>query len=312
MTPEAQTAEWSFNPMVSPKDGYLAFVLLPTGDGTLAPGDGVAFTLAGVQVAGVAGPAVLDFTVVTSVGKWSQAVVIQLTTPSATPTITHYSVTPADPQTLTTLQGQPVVLSWTTSGASHCSIDDGQRPPLLNQPTSGVLLDKPQQGSAKVHETDELGRYYSREYTLFAQASGSAQPDERTNSTNVRLPTVLSFTASPATAVPGQPTNIAWSLANIDPNAGKVALTIAPGDGTAPQTIAIPPTALKWKGTVQPASLVPTAYSLALDNGYGATTSGQQNVGSPFPAGWNEQKGLRTLTLVPRRSDFDLLNRRSH
>src|SRR4029079_2948543 len=111
----ADAKQWKLTPVPSSQyQGYAQFGLLPLAGGALAPGGSVAFSLSAIQVATTPGAASLQLIVYTTdqqqqQPQWQGSLGVQLTTPSTTPSITRYSITPADPQTLTTLQGQQVV-----------------------------------------------------------------------------------------------------------------------------------------------------------------------------------------------------------
>jgi hypothetical protein len=307
MAPNAITPGWTFTPDPDPQPGCAAFDLLPDdGIGEIPPGGSVAFTLNGVEVNTVPGTATLQLQAQTSAGTWTPTCQITLTQPSTIPTITRYSITPADPQTLTTLQGQPVVLSWTTSGAAYCMIEDDQGNKLLNPltgttslPTSGTLADTPLQGGSPVQSTPKLGLYYTRTYTLYAESGGAVQPDEQPNPAIIQLPTVSSFAVSPASITLGQQVTVSWSVANIDPNLGTITLTLAPTDGSGPYTISIPASQTSGSGVVTPTPLATTTCTLTIANGHGATvSSAPQTVTSPLQPGWQEMNGLN-LELKP-------------
>jgi hypothetical protein len=297
MAPSNITSGWTFSHTTTPPgdEGYAALVLLPDdGEGAIAPGGSVAFILTGVKVNTVAGTAVLRLQAKTSAGAWAPTPSIQLTTPSTTPTITRYSITPADPQTLTTLQGQTVVLSWTTSGTAYCMIEDDQGSEWSNLPTSGTQADTPVQGNAQIQSTPKLGLYYNRTYKLYAFASGAVESDEGSNFVSVQLPTIFSFAVSPASITPGQSVTASWSVANVDPERGTITLTLAPTDGTGTHTISIPPNQTSGSGVVTPTPQTTTAYTLTVDNGYGATfSSPQQPVTSSLQPGWQQMWGLQ-------------------
>lgn len=302
MVPNAITSGWPLSRAAAPPNdqGYAAFALLPVeGTGAIAPGGSVAFVLTGVAVNTIAGTAVLRWEAKTSVGAWATTSSIQLTTPSTTPTITRYSITPADPQTLTTLQGQTVVLSWTTSGTAYCVIEDDQGNEWLNLPTSGTQADTPARGNAQIQSTPKLGLYYNRTYKLYAFAGGGAESDEGSNFVSVQLPTISSFSVTPASLPTGQQATVTWSVANIDPSAGTITLSLAPTDGTGRYTIAIPPSQPSGSSLVTPTPQTSTTYTLAVENGYGVSAAAPppQQVTCPLPAGWQEMNSLETLPI---------------
>jgi hypothetical protein len=241
MAPSASGA-WVFS-AAEGKDGYAAFELLPKdGVGSIPSGGSVAFMLAGVKVATVVGRAALALQARTSVGSWSTDAFVELTAPSATPTITHYSVTPADPQTLRTCQGQSVVLNWTSTGAAYCTLEDDQGNTWLHLPTSGAQGDRPIVGNATIKYDQTLGRYYERAYTLTAFAAGADGVDQKSTPTIIQLPTIFSFSVSPAAIEKlGDPVTVAWSASGIDPHKGTLTLTLSPADGTGPHPVAIDP-----------------------------------------------------------------------
>jgi hypothetical protein len=301
MVPNAITSGWTLSRAAAPPNdqGYAAFALLPDdGEGAIPPGGSVAFVLTGVTVNTVAGNAVLRLEARTSAGLWTPTSQIELTTPSTTPTITRYSITPANPQTLTTLQGQAVVLNWTTSGAAYCMIEDDQGNKWENQPTSGTLSDTPAQGNSEVQSTPKLGRYYNRTYKLYAYSGGGAESDETPNFATVQLPTVFNFSVTPASLAPGQQATVTWSVANIDPSRGTITLTLDPADGTGPYTIAIPPNQAGASGVVTPTPQTTTTYMLSVDSGYGvsAPPPPEQQVTSSLNPGWQEMHDLETLS----------------
>ena len=292
MAPDNITPGWSFQRApVPPRDqGCAAFLLTPDdGVGAIAPGGSVAFTLTGVSVNTVAGTAVLRLEGKTSAGAWAPTCPIQLTTPSTTPAITRHGITPGNPQTLITLQGQTVVLSWTTTGAAYCVIEDDQGNKWENLPTSGTISDKPLQGNSEVLSTSQLGLYYNRTYHFYAFAAGATQSDDRSDTAIIQLLTLSSFSVSPTSITAGQSVTVAWSVANIDPELGTIALTIDPADGTGVYPIAIPPTQTSGSWVVTPTPLTTTTYTFAIDNGHGIALSWpQQTVTSPHPPGWEE------------------------
>jgi hypothetical protein len=302
MTPNAITSGWQFSRAAAPPNdpGYAAFALLPVdGIGAIAPGGSVAFVLTGVAVDTIAGTAVLRLQAKTSAGVWAPTSSIQLTTPSTTPTITRYSITPADPQTLTTLQGQTAVLSWTTSGTAYCVIEDDQGNKWPNLPTSGTLSDTPAQGNAPIQSTPKLGLYYNRTYKLYAFAGGGAESDEGSNFVSVQLPTIFSFSVTPASLPTGQQSTVTWSVANIDPSAGTITLSLTPADGTGTFTIAIPPNQPSGSSVVTPTPQTSTTYTLTVESGYGVSAPAfpPQQVTCPLPAGWQEINSLETLPI---------------
>lgn len=297
MAPNNITSGWSFKraPVPPSDQGYAAFVLTPDdGVGAIAPGGSVAFTLTGVSVNTVAGTAVLRLEGKTSAGVWAPTGPIQLTTPSTTPTITRHGITPGNPQTLITLQGQTVVLSWTTTGAAYCVIEDDQGKKWDSLPTSGTLSDTPLQGNSEIQSTSQLGLYYNRTYHFYAFAAGATQSDDKLDSVIIQLPTIFSFAISPANITPGQSVTVSWSAANIDPERGTITLTFDPADGTGTYTIAIAPDHLSGSGVVTPTPQTTTTYTLSVDNGYGATFSSlQQPVTSSLQPGWQQMWGLQ-------------------
>ena len=305
MAPNNITSGWSFKSTSAPSSdpGYAAFTLTPDDDkGAIAPGDSVAFILTGVNVNTVAGSAVLRLEAKTSAGLWTPTRTIELTTPDTKPTITNHGVTPADPQTLTTLQGQAVVLSWTTTGAAYCMITDDQGNKFIdpsngstNLPTSGTLSDTPLQGNAVPQSTAKLGRYYNRTYTFHAFAAGATHPADESDPVPIQLPTI-SFTVSPGSITPKQSVTATWSVANVDPKRGTITLTLDPADGTGTYAIGIPPTEPSGSGVVTPTPQSTTTYTLAVDNGYGATFSSTQQLTSSLQPGWQEMHGLETFT----------------
>jgi hypothetical protein len=305
MVPNAITPGWTLSRAAAPPSdqGYAAFALLPNdGKGAIPPGSSVAFVLTGVTVNAIAGTAVLRLEAKTSAGSsWAPTFPITLTTPSTTPTIMRYTIIPAEPQTLTTLQGQTVALSWTTSGAAYCMIQDDQGNNLLDPstgatslPTSGTLADEPVQGDSPLQSTPKLGRYYNRTYTLYAFAGGEAQSDERPAAANIRLPTIFSMTMSATSLDPTQPLELAWSIANIDATAGSIALAIQPQDGSPSKNMTFKP---GTPNTLVPAPAVATNYALTLDNGYGIAE--QETLTVPdLPSGWTEVTALETLPAI--------------
>ena len=298
MKSNAITSGWGFKPTSTPPSdpGYVAFALHPDDDqGAIAPGGSVAFILTGVKVNTVAGSAVLRLEAKTSAGLWTPTRTIELTTPDTKPTITNHGITPADPQTLTTLQGQAVVLSWTTTGAAYCVIEDDQGNKWENLPTSGTLSDTPLQGNSETQSTAKFGRYYNRTYHFYAYPAGATLPADVQDSVIIQLPTI-SFTVSPGSITPKQSVTETWSVANIDPKRGAITLTLAPTDGTGIYTIAIAPNHTSGSGVVTPTPQTTTTYTLSVDNGYGATfSSPQQPVTSSLQPGWQELHGLETL-----------------
>ena len=313
MVPNNITSGWSFSHATTPPgdEGYAAFELLPDdGEGAIPPGGSVAFMLTGVKVntAVGTGTATLRLEAKTSAGLWTQPCPIQLTTPGTTPTITRYSITPADPQTLSTLEGQPVVISWTTTGAAYCTIVDDQGNEWSKLPTSGTLADTPAQGDSPVLSTAKLGRYYIRTYRLYANSSGAGVSDDRPDDATIRLPTIFSFAASPASIAPGQSVTVSWSVGNIDPDLGTIALSLDPSDGTGLQAIAIPLAQTSGSGVLTPTPQTTTAYALNVDNGYGTTFSWPpQPVASPLQPGWQEMHGLETLSHGDTLAPFGLV-----
>ena len=301
MVPNAITSGWTLSPAAAPPSnpGYAAFALIPDdSEGAIPPGGSVAFILTGVNVNTVAGNAVLQLEARTSAGLWTPTCQIELTTPSTTPAITRFSITPADPQTLTTLQGQSVALSWTTSGAAYCTIEDDQGNKWENLPTSGTQADTPAQGDAQIQSTPELGRYYNRTFTLTAYAAGAMDSDQRPAPTPIQLPTIVSFSVTPASLTLGQQATATWSIVNIDPALGTITLSLTPNDGTGTYTIAIPPTQASGSGVVTPTPQTTTTYTLSVDNGYDvlAPQPAPQQVTGPLPSGWQEIHGLETLS----------------
>jgi hypothetical protein len=317
MTSNAITSGWGFNGDLEPPPGYVAFDLLPNdGIGEIPPGGSVAFTLSGVKVNTVPGTATLQLSAEIAINNsppesWTPTAQITLTQPNTIPTITRYSIKPNDPQTLTTLQGQPVVLTWTTSGAAYCMIEDDQANILVDPstkttklPTSGTIADTPVQGNSPPQSTGAVGHYYSRSYTLYAISADATQLDEKSNLTFIRLPTIVNFSVAPASLAIGEAATVTWSVVNIDPDRCTITdpdrcaitLTLAPTDGTGPYTLSIPPNQLKGSGVVTPTPLTTTTYALQVDNGYGVTcSSSPQTVTSPLQPGWQEMGGLETL-----------------
>jgi hypothetical protein len=305
MKPNNITSGWSFGPTTTPphEEGNAAFELLPQdSEGAIPPEGSVAFILTGVNVNTGAGTAMLRLEAKTSAGLWTPTRPVQLTTPGTKPTITNHGITPADPQTLITLQGQAVVLSWTTTGAAYCVIEDDQGNKVIdpstgstNLPTSGTIADTPLQGNSQTQSTAKLGRYYNRTYHFYAFSAGATQSDDRQDSVIIQLPTI-SFTVSPGSITPGQSVTATWSVANVDPERGTITLTLDPADGTGTYAIAIPPTQPSGSGVVTPTPQSTTTYTLAVDDGYGATFSSTQQVTSSLQPGWQEMHGLETFT----------------
>ena len=299
MKPNAITSGWTLSGTSTPptNPGYAAFTLIPDdGEGAIPPGGSVAFTLTGVNVNTVAGNAVLQLQARTSAGLWTPTCQIELTTPSTTPAITRYSIPPANPQTLTTLQGQAVVLNWTTSGAAYCVIEDDQGKKWNNLPTSGTKADTPVQGNAQIQSTPDLARYYNRTFTLTAYAAGAVESDQRTAPAAIQLPTILDFSVTPASLTLGQQATVTWSVANIDPIHGTITLTIDPADGTGTHTVVIPPSQTSGSSVLTPTPQTTTTYTLTVDNGHGATLSASQQVTTSLQPGWQEMTGLETIS----------------
>lgn len=294
MVPNAITPGWTFAPVSAPPDdeGYAAFELIPNdGEGRIAPGGSVAVTLTGVDVNTAVGTAVLQLQAKTSAGPWTPSSQITLTAPGTTPTITRYTVMAADPRTLRTLQGQSVVLSWTTTGAAYCMIEDDQGNQWSNMPTSGSVADTPLQGNSATQLTPKLGRYYGRTYTLYAFSGGAVVSDERSAAAKIRLPTIFNMAMSATSLDPTQPLKLAWSIANIDATAGTIALATQPQNGSPATNATFKPGTLD---ALVPPPALSTNYALTIDNGYGISEQETLNV-PDLPSGWTEATALETL-----------------
>ena len=149
-------------------------------------------------------------------------------------------------------------------------------------------------------EDPALGRYYNRTYTLTAFGAGRQNPDQRSTPIHVQLPTISSFTVSPAAI--GKVTDtvtVSWSLSGVDPEQGKITLTLAPTDGTGPYTIDIPSSPSSGSGKVTPTPLTATTYSLGVVGGDGSTAPPKSlAVTSSLAPGFVPVGGLGTLPLV--------------
>ena len=290
MVPSANTRGWTFEATASPQEGYVAFRLLPNdGVGAIAPGGSVAFTLSNVKVNTAPGAAVLRFEAKTSLDTWTTTAVIELTTPSTTPMITRYSVTPADPQTLKTMQGQSVIIRWTSTGAAYCTLEDDQGKTWTNLPTGGTLRDAPAVRTATIRDDPDIGRYYRRTYTLTAYAAGAQDADQKPNTAIIRLPTILSFSVAPKELKKfGDTVAVSWSVSGVAPDAGRITLSLAPTDGTGPYTVVIPPGQMSGTAIVTPTPLTATTYSLAVNGGPGGVAPAlpPQSVGSELAVGF--------------------------
>jgi len=136
------------------------------------------------------------------VGPGSGATITCVPPPPPTATFT------ASPMTITS--GQPVLLSWTTSGATSVSLDNN---------IGAVALSGTQSVSPTVTTT----------YTLTVTGPGGTITQQVTITVNPGPPTAT-FTASPMTITSGQPVLLSWTTSgatsvSLDNNIGAVALS---------------------------------------------------------------------------------------
>ena len=177
-------------------------------------------------------------------GKWEGISGTGPADPSGDPPPTVDSFTAA-PATITA--GETTTLSWTTTGATDVSIDNG---------VGVVAVD----GSVTVTPTA------TTTYTLTATGAGGTATSSATVTVNPAPPTVDSFTAAPTTITAGETTTLSWTTsgatgASIDNDVGAVAV-----DGN----VTVSPTAT-------------TTYTLTATGAGGTATSSATVTVNPAP-----------------------------
>jgi hypothetical protein len=170
------------------------------------------------------------YTLTASNAVGSNSATYTITVIPAKPTIQSFSASQS-----TIAAGQSTTLSWTVDGATSLTIDQG-----VGMVTGSSLTVAPT---------------VSTTYTLTATNSGGSSTVKATVLVNGSLPTITSFTASPATIAAGQATTLSWVAS------GATSFSINQGVGTATGTsVVVLPTAA-------------TTYTLSATNAYGTATA---------------------------------------
>ena len=182
-----------------------------------------------VFIAGASGTVQLSCVVTDMFGRSSSAGTAACTILAA-PTISAFSATPG-----TINAGQSSTLSWSATGATNLSIDQG-----VGTVTGSSVTVSPTSTTT---------------YTLTASNANGSVTSSATVVVNATKPSISSFTASPSTINAGQSSTLSWSAT------GATSISIDQGVGTVTGTSV----------TVTPAST--TTYTLTATNATGSVTS---------------------------------------
>jgi len=156
------------------------------------------------------------------------------TNPSA-PTIASFT---ANPTTVTA--GQPTTLSWSVTGATSVTMDNGI-------------------GALAASGSGSISPAQTTTYTLTATntaGSATARVTVTVTASAPSVPTIVSFTANPTTVTAGQPTTLSWSVT------GATSVTMDNGIGALPAS---------GSGPISPAQT--TTYTLTAANTAGSATA---------------------------------------
>lgn len=177
-----------------------------------------------------------------------------ITIPGRLPVINSFNASPASISA-----GESSSLSWTVSGATSVSIDQG----IGNVALTGSRDVSP--ASTIVYTLTASGSAGGVTATTQVIVTGAAPPPTTTG-----LPVINSFTASPSIITLGDSTNLSWNVSNT----ASVSINHGVGTvGTLGSTIVTPPTT--------------TTYTLTASNANGSLTATAlvQVSGAPSPAG---------------------------